>query len=72
MKYKIINTNGIVTFKMRTGKDLVRSQMGIAYAQSIVAKAKSVVEDNDEIIVDDIYYFPIENTKTKKKEEVTE
>ena len=72
MKYKIINTNGIVTFKMRTGKDLVRSQMGIAYAQSMLAKAKSIVEGDGEIIVDDTYFFPVENTKAKKKEEVTE
>jgi uncharacterized Zn finger protein len=72
MKYKILSTNNVVTFKMKTGRDLVRSEMGIAYAQSIVAKAKTVVENGDEIIVDDTYFFPIEPIKTKKKEEVTE
>lgn len=72
MKYKIINTNNMVTFKMRTGKDLVRSEMGMAYALSIVARAKSIVEKDNEIIVDDTYFFPIEPIKSKKKEEVTD
>jgi uncharacterized Zn finger protein len=72
MKYKIISNNNVVTFKMRTGKDLVRSQMGIAYAQSIIARAKEVIEKDDEIIVDDTYFFPIEPTKKKKAEEVTD
>lgn len=72
MKYKIISDNNVVTFKMKTGKDLVRSQMGIAYAQSIVARAKKVVEKDGEIIVDDNYYFPVEPTKKKKAEEVTD
>lgn len=72
MKYKIISDNNVVTFKMKTGKDLVRSQMGVAYAQSIVARAKEVVEKNGEIIVDGTYYFPVEPTKKKKVEEVTD
>ena len=71
MKYKIKHDNGIVTFKMRTGKDLVRSQMGIAYANSIKAKAKDIKEENGEIIVDDTYFFPVE-TKTEKTEEDAE
>lgn len=69
MKYKIINDNNVVTFKMKTGKDLVRSQMGIAYAQSIVARAQEVVEKDGEIIVDGTYHFPIE--PTEKTDEVT-
>ena len=68
MKYKLITNNGIVTFKMKTGKDLVRSMMGIAYANSIVAKAKTIVEKGNEIIVDDTYFFPVEHKGTKKKE----
>jgi hypothetical protein len=72
MKYKIISNNNVVTFKMKTGKDLVRSQMGIAYAQSILARAKEVVEKDGEIIVDGTYYFPVEPTKKKKAEEVTD
>ena len=71
MKYKLINHNNVVTFKMKTGNDLVRSQMGIAYAQSIVARAKEIVEKDNEIIVDDTYYFPVE-AKKKKTEKVTD
>ena len=72
MKYKIISENNEVTFEMRTGKDLVRSKMGLAFAQSIVARAKNIVEGNGEITVDDAYIFPVEHTKSKKQEEVTE
>lgn len=68
MKYKIKHDNSIVTFKMRTGRDLVRSQMGLPYALSIVARAKSIVEKDGEIIVDDMYFFPIYPNKNKKKE----
>lgn len=68
MKYKIKHTNGIVTFKMRTGRDLVRSQMGLAYATSIIARAKEIVEKDGEIIVDDMYFFPVLHTKNKTKE----
>jgi hypothetical protein len=72
MKYKLISHNNVVTFKMRTGTDLVRSKMGIAYAQSIIARAKSIEEKGNEILVDDTYFFPIYPKKTNKKEEVTE
>lgn len=73
MKYKLISTDYIVTFKMKTGKDLVRSKMGIAFAQSIVAKAKHIKEKQGEIVVDDTYIFPIEVTaKSNTKESVTE
>lgn len=71
MKYKIKSKNNVVIFKMRTGRDLVRSQMGVAYAQSILARAKEIVETDDEIIVDDTYYFPMQHTKREKKEDVT-
>ena len=70
MKYKLISRNNVVIFKMRTGKDLVRSQMGSHYALSIIAKAKSIVEtDNSEIIVDDTYFFPVANKKKKTEGE---
>ena len=72
MKYKLINNNNIVTFKMRTGNDLVRSKMGIAFAQSLIARAKNIAEVGEEIIVDDTYFFPIEVKKRAKAEEVTE
>ena len=71
MKYKIKSKNNVVIFKMRTGRDLVRSQMGVAYAQSILARAKEIVETDDEIIVDDTYYFPVQHTKREKKDDVT-
>lgn len=70
MKYKLISRNNVVIFKMRTGKDIVRSQMGLHYALSIIAKAKSIVEtDNSEIIVDDTYFFPVANKKKKTEGE---
>ena len=72
MNYKLISHNGVVTFKMKTGNDLVRSKMGIAYAQSIIARAKNIEEKSNEIIIDDTYYFPIYPKKNHKKEEVTE
>ena len=72
MNYTLISTNNVVTFKMRTGRDLVRSKMGIAYAQSLIARAKDIKEVGEEIIVDDTYYFPIEVKKREKAEEVTE
>ena len=72
MKYKLINKNNVVTFKMKTGKDLVRSQMGLHYANAIVAKSKNIVKLDDEILVDDMYYFSIENPKKKKTEGDTE
>ena len=68
MKYKLISKNNVVTFKMRTGKDLVRSHMGLHYALSIVAKSKNIVELDGEILVDDMYFFPVKNTKKKKEE----
>lgn len=70
MKYKLISRNNVVIFKMRTGKDLVRSQMGLHFALSIIAKAKNIVEtDNGEIIVDDTYFFPVANKKKKTEGE---
>lgn len=68
MTYKLKHKNNIVTFKMRTGKDLVRSKMGLAYALSIIARAKDIIEKDGKIIVDDKYFFPIEHSKNKKKE----
>ncbi len=70
MKYRLKSENGKVTFKMKTGKDLVRNTMILAYAQSILARAKSVVEIDDEVLVDDLYYFPVEKIARKKKTEV--
>lgn len=67
MKYKIISENNEVTFKMRTGKDLVRNTMILAYAQSILARAKTIEELDGEVLVDNTYYFPVEKIAKKKK-----
>ena len=66
---KIKHEKGIVTFRMRAGKDMVRSTMGIATAKYIVAKAKETEERNNELVVDDLYFFPIEIEKKKDKNE---
>ena len=65
---KIKHENGIVTFKMRTGKDFVRSTMTIGSAQGIVNKGKSVVEEDGQIIVDDKYFFPAIIVPKRKKQ----
>lgn len=66
---KIKHENGIVTFLMRTGKDLVRSTMTIGSAQGIVKKGKSVIEKDGQIIIDDTYFFPAEVApKSRKKQ----
>ena len=71
---KIKHENGMVTFLMRTGKDLVRSKMTIGSAQGIVNKGKNVIEKDGQIIVDDTYFFPVAVTPKRKKqvEEVSE
>ena len=72
---KIKSENGNVTFVMKTGKDKVRSTMTINEAMLIVKSSDNVVERDNEIIVDDKYFFPaeIEITPRKKKaKEVTE
>ena len=80
---KIKHENGNVTYVMRTGKTFVRSNMSLAYAQSIIKRSKNVEETGKrgygmEICVDDTYFFPVEPEKVikpKKKDdsdEVTE
>lgn len=71
---KIKHENGIVTFLMRTGKDLVRSTMTIGSAQGVLNKGESVIEKDGQIIVDDTYFFPVAVTPKRKKhtEEVSE
>lgn len=65
---KIKHDNGEVTFLMRAGKDFVRGTMSIGYAQSLVNIAKSVVEEDNQIIVDDNYFFPAVPTPKRKKQ----
>lgn len=71
---KIKHENGIVTFLMRTGKDLVRNTMTIGSAMGIVKRGKSVTEKDGQIIVDDTYFFPMVVTTKHKRhtEEETE
>lgn len=37
MNYRLKNTNGKVTFLLRTGKDLVKNQMAIAVQHNILS-----------------------------------
>ena len=64
---KIKHEGGMVTFLMRTGKDLVRSKMTIGSAQGIVNKSENVIEKDGQIIVDDTYFFPVAVTPKRKK-----
>ena len=54
MNYRLKNTNGKVTFLLRTGKDLVKNQMAIASAQHII--------DNGKLLKSDIDGYPILTT----------
>lgn len=45
MNYRLKNTNGKVTFLLRTGKDLVKNQMAIASAQHIIDHGKLMKSD---------------------------
>ena len=69
---KIKHEKGIVTFLMRTGKDLVRGQMTIGFATALVNKGTSVVEEDNQIIVDDTYFFPTIPEPRKKHKESEE
>jgi hypothetical protein len=68
----IKHENGMVTFRMRAGKDMVRSTMHLPTAKSIIAKAKTTEEINGELVVDDLYFFPIKPEKKREKDETTE
>jgi hypothetical protein len=67
MTYKLKNTDGKVTFLLRTGKDLVRNQMAIASAQHIIDNGKLKKSDQKgyPIYVDDRWYFEGEVYKKK-------
>ena len=64
--------NGIVTFLMRTGKDLVRSQMTLPVAMGIINRSTSVEEKDNQIIVNDTYFFPTIPEPRKKQKESDE
>ena len=73
MKYEIKATDGIATFKMRTGRDFVKSTMPLATAKKHLATAKEVqfIEgDAYPISVDDTYFFEGEEIREEIREEV--
>lgn len=65
MNYGLKNTNGKVTFLLRTGKDLVKNQMAIASAQHIINHGKLMKSDVSgyPINIDNKWYFEGEVSK---------
>lgn len=65
MNYRLKNTNGKVTFLLRTGKDLVKNQMAIASAQHIISHGKLMKSDVSgyPINIDNKWYFEGEVSK---------
>ena len=68
---EIKHEKGIVTFRMRAGKDMVRNTMPLGIAKSIVARAKETKEIDGGVWVDNKYLFPTVREK-KPKVEVSE
>ena len=69
---KIKHENGKVRYVMRTGATFVKSEMPLAYADTIVKRGNDVEETDKrgfgkEICVDDTYFFPIEPEKVSRK-----
>lgn len=65
MNYRLKNTNGKVTFLLRTGKDSVKNQMAIASAQHIINHGKLMKSDVSgyPINIDNKWYFEGEVSK---------
>lgn len=65
MNYRLKNTNGKVTFLLRTGKDLAKNQMAIASAQHIINHGKLMKSDVSgyPINIDNKWYFEGEVSK---------
>lgn len=65
MNYRLKNTNGKVTFLLRTGKDLVKNQIAIASAQHIIDHGKLLKSDVSgyPINIDNKWYFEGEVSK---------
>ena len=65
MNYRLKNTNGKVTFLLRTGKDLVKNQMAIASAQHIIDHGKLLKSNVSgyPINIDNKWYFEGEVSK---------
>lgn len=71
---EIKHEKGIVTFRMRAGKDMVRNTMPIGMAKSIVARAKETKDIEGGVWIDNKYLFPTvpEKKKSATKKETTE
>ena len=70
---KIANENGVVTFIMKTGKDFVKSTMGLNEAKKIIKKGKATESTEIEgynLSVDDKYFFAAEKEPNKKKKSI--
>lgn len=70
---KIANENGIVTFIMKAGKDLVKSTMSLSEANKIIKKGKTTESTEVEgynLSVDGKYFFAAEKEPNKKKKSV--
>ena len=65
MNYQLKNTNGKVTFLLRTGKDLVKNQMASASAQHIIDNGKLLKSNvaGYPINIDNKWYFEGEISK---------
>ena len=65
MNYRLKSRNEKVTFLLRAGKDLVKSQMAIASAQHIIDNGKLLKADIDgyPITIDNRWYFEGERSK---------
>lgn len=68
--YVLQDTDGIVTFRMRTGKDFVENKMQLGAAVAILAAgkvAKSSEVEGFPIAVDNTYFFPGEIEEPVRK-----
>ena len=69
---KIKHENGVVTFRMKTGRDFVRNTMPIGQALAMFKKSNNTVKIGNEVCVDDTYYFPLTEETTEKVKDVSE
>lgn len=67
MKHKLKETEGKVTFLLRTGNSLVRDKMSVTMAQRIIDEGTAGRSDvkGYNLCVDGKWYFRAENVKKK-------
>ncbi len=65
---KLKNTNGRVTFLLRTGKDFVKNEMAVSAAQHIIDHGKIVESERKDypLCIDDKWFFEAEEVKGGK------